>query len=76
MLAPQRERMSGFWLVEATANFWNWSRVGLARRRVCVERAKEALGGASAVSSTPSLRANAQTISETQDMLLSKSEPL
>src|SRR6202035_3028008 len=36
--------------------------IGLARRR-----AKEALGGASANSSTPSLRANAQTIFETQD---------
>jgi hypothetical protein len=50
--------------------------IGLARRRICVERAKEALGGESANSSTPSLRANAQTIFETQDMLRSKSEPL
>jgi hypothetical protein len=50
--------------------------IGLARRRIFVERAKEALGGASANSSTPSLGANAQTILETQDMLRSKSEPL
>jgi hypothetical protein len=66
--------MSGFWLVEATANL-EFVQVGLVRRHVCIERAKEALGGASANSSTPSLRANAQTISETQDMLRSKSEP-
>ena len=68
--------MSGFWLVEATANFWNWSRLDLPAVAICVERAKEALGGASANSSTPSLRANAQTIFEPQDMLRSKSEPL
>ncbi len=64
--------MSGFWLVEV-CEFLELVQVGLARRRICVERAKEALGGASANSSTPSLRANAQTISETQDMLRSNS---
>jgi hypothetical protein len=68
--------MSGFWLVESDCEFPEFVQVGLARRRICVERAKEALGGESANSSTPSLRANAQTIFETQDMLRSKSEPL
>jgi hypothetical protein len=38
--------MSGFWLVEASANS-EFVQVGLARRPICVEHAKEALGGAS-----------------------------
>ena len=57
------------------AEFLELVQVGLPRR-ICVEAAKEALGRASAVSSTPSLRANAQTFSETQDMLLSTPEQL
>jgi hypothetical protein len=49
---PDNSRFFGFWLVEATANFWKWSRSDLPAVLSASSTPRKALGSASANSST------------------------